>query len=205
MLPRVVSFGQTKVSPQSEQSGSADYAVRIRVSPIEIARNRIISTINYNGQFPGQLIRLKEGQPTTIDIFNDTDLPEQLHWHGQMVPADVDGSVEEGTPHIPAHGKRRISFTPRPSGFRFYHTHSRAGNESWGRPLAHFDTVGTFISTFGPESSTKCSGLEVVRYDADSLHKEFGVSFRLQGSSKELYETPFGTVQQFLCCYCRLE
>lgn len=61
------------------------------------------------------------------------------------------------------------------------------------------------VSTFGPEGPTKCSGLEVVRYDAESLHREFGVSFRALGSSKELHETPFGTVQQFLYCYCRLE
>ena len=63
----------------------------------------------------------------TVDIFNDSDVPEQLHWHGQMVPVDVDGAAEEGTPYIPAHGKRRIMFTPRPAGFRFYHTHNRAG------------------------------------------------------------------------------
>jgi SAM-dependent methyltransferase len=61
------------------------------------------------------------------------------------------------------------------------------------------------VSTFGPEGPTKCSGLNVVRYDAESLHREFGVHFRLLGSSKELHETPFGTVQQFLYCYCRLE
>lgn len=61
------------------------------------------------------------------------------------------------------------------------------------------------VSTFGPEGPTKCSGLEVVRYDADSLHREFGVHFRLLGSSKELHRTPFGTTQQFLYCYCRLE
>ena len=60
-------------------------------------------------------------------------------------------------------------------------------------------------STFGPEGPTKCSGLEVVRYDAESLHREFGVHFRLLGSSKELHQTPFGTTQQFLYCYCRLE
>ncbi len=56
------------------------------------------------------------------------------------------------------------------------------------------------VSTFGPDGPTKCSGLEVVRYDAESLHKEFGVAFRLLGSSNELHKTPFGTVQQFLCC-----
>ena len=61
------------------------------------------------------------------------------------------------------------------------------------------------VSTFGPEGPTKCSGLEVVRYDAESLHREFGVHFRLLGSSKELHQTPFGTTQQFLYCYCRVE
>jgi hypothetical protein len=53
------------------------------------------------------------------------------------------------------------------------------------------------VSTFGPEGPMKCSGLEVMRYDAELLHSEFG--------SKELHQTPFGTAQQFLCCYCRLE
>ena len=61
------------------------------------------------------------------------------------------------------------------------------------------------ISTFGPEGPTKCSGLDVVRYDAESLHKEFGVHFRLLGSSTEPHQTPFGTLQQFLYCYCRVE
>jgi SAM-dependent methyltransferase len=42
------------------------------------------------------------------------------------------------------------------------------------------------VSTFGPEGPTKCSGLEVVRYDAESLHEEFGVRFQLLGSSTEL-------------------
>src|SRR5258708_5015497 len=106
---------------------SADYALHIQASAIEIAPKRIISLVTYNGQFPGPLLRFKEGRQVTVDIFNDTDTPEQLHWHGQKVPTDVDGAAEEGTPYIPAHGKRRIAFIPRPSGFRFYHTHNRAG------------------------------------------------------------------------------
>jgi len=61
------------------------------------------------------------------------------------------------------------------------------------------------VSTFGPEGPTKCSGLEAVRYDAESLHAEFGVRFRLLESIKELHNTPFGTTQQFLYCLCRLE
>ncbi len=61
------------------------------------------------------------------------------------------------------------------------------------------------VSTFGPEGPDKCSGLDVMRYDADALHDEFGGRFRLADSSKELHDTPFGTTQQFLYCYCRLE
>ncbi len=61
------------------------------------------------------------------------------------------------------------------------------------------------VSTFGPEGPTRCSGLEVMRYDAESLHDEFGARFRLVESSKELHHTPFGTTQQFLYCYCRIE
>jgi FtsP/CotA-like multicopper oxidase with cupredoxin domain len=105
----------------------ADYTVRIGTSPIELAPKQIVSLTNYNGQFPGPLLRFKEGQPVTVDLVNDTDVPEQLHWHGQKVPTDVDGAAEEGTPYIPAHGMRRIVFTPQPAGLRFYHTHNRAG------------------------------------------------------------------------------
>ena len=105
----------------------ADYTLTIATTPIELAPNRIISTTTYNGQFPGPLLRLKQGQRVTVDIHNETDIPEQLHWHGQFLSTDTDGAAEEGTPFIPPHGSRRISFIPGPSGFRFYHTHVRAG------------------------------------------------------------------------------
>jgi SAM-dependent methyltransferase len=75
------------------------------------------------------------------------------------------------------------------------------------RQVAHAVKPGghVIVSTFGPEGPTKCSGLDVVRYDADSLHREFGISFRLLGSFKELHRTPLGTIQQFLYCFCRVE
>ena len=105
----------------------ADYTIRIGTGLVEVGPQRILSTATYNGQFPGPLLRLKEGRRVVVDIHNDTDTPEQLHWHGQFLPVDVDGAAEEGTPFIPAHGMRHISFTPGPAGFRFYHAHLRAG------------------------------------------------------------------------------
>lgn len=61
------------------------------------------------------------------------------------------------------------------------------------------------VSTFGPEGPTRCSGLDVVRYDAERLHKEFGAQFCLLESSTELHRTPLGNTQQFLSCCFRLE
>lgn len=115
----------------SHQNGStpADYTLRIGSGLVELAPDKVVSTTLYNGQFPGPLLRFTEGKPVTIDLHNDTGTPEQLHWHGQTLPADVDGSAEEGTPYIPAHGMRRITFTPGPSGFRFYHTHLMPGSD----------------------------------------------------------------------------
>jgi FtsP/CotA-like multicopper oxidase with cupredoxin domain len=119
--------GASERASSALQEGAAHCTIRIGASPVEIAPNRIVSTTTYNGQFPGPLLRFREGQPVTVDIHNDTETPEQLHWHGQTVPVDVDGAAEEGTPHIPARGQRLIAFTPGPAGLRFYHTHNRAG------------------------------------------------------------------------------
>jgi FtsP/CotA-like multicopper oxidase with cupredoxin domain len=107
---------------------SADYTIRIGTGLVEVGPQHIISTTTYNGQFPGPLLRFKEGRQIIVDIYNDTDTPEQLHWHGQFLPVNVDGSAEEGTPYIPARGLRRQIFIPGPSGFRFYHTHLVAGS-----------------------------------------------------------------------------
>ena len=70
------------------------------------------------------------------------------------------------------------------------------------RNVAHAVRRGghVIVSAFGPEGPKKCSGLDVMRYDAESLHEQFGVGFRLLDSQTELHHTPFGTTQQFLYC-----
>jgi FtsP/CotA-like multicopper oxidase with cupredoxin domain len=119
-------FGQSH-SPLPHADSPAAYTLKIATTPVELAPKRIVSITTYNGQFPGSLLRLREGERVTIDLHNETDTPEQVHLHGQFVSPDVDGAAEEGTPFVPPHGRRRISFIPEPSGFRFYHTHVRAG------------------------------------------------------------------------------
>jgi FtsP/CotA-like multicopper oxidase with cupredoxin domain len=107
----------------------ADYTLRIATGLVELAPDHFVSTTLYNGQCPGPLLRFTEGKRAIVDVYNDTDTPELVHWHGQMIPSDVDGASEEGTPFVPAHGMRRIAFVPKPSGFRFYHTHVVAAGD----------------------------------------------------------------------------
>jgi len=103
--------------------------VTLRISPVEleIAPGRVIKTTGYNGSAPGPVLRLREGQPVTVDVHNETPVPELVHWHGLFVPSEVDGAAEEGTPLVPPHGSRRYTFVPRPAGTRWYHTHVSAG------------------------------------------------------------------------------
>jgi SAM-dependent methyltransferase len=61
------------------------------------------------------------------------------------------------------------------------------------------------VSAFGPDGPKKCSGLDVAQYDAETLHGEFGVRFRLVDSTDELHHTPWGAVQQFVYCCCRVQ
>lgn len=67
------------------------------------------------------------------------------------------------------------------------------------RPGGH-----VIIATFGPDGPEKCSGLPVMRYDSNALHEQFGARFQLMDSTTEVHQTPFGTTQQFLYCYCKI-
>jgi FtsP/CotA-like multicopper oxidase with cupredoxin domain len=103
----------------------------IRISPVEweVSPRKTIKTTGYNGTAPGPVLRLREGQQVAVEVFNETRIPELVHWHGLFVPSEVDGSEEEGTPMVPPGGVRRYSFVPRPSGTRWYHSHVHAGRD----------------------------------------------------------------------------
>jgi FtsP/CotA-like multicopper oxidase with cupredoxin domain len=86
-------------------------------------------------------VRLHEGVPVTVDLFNETDSPELVHWHGQIIPANVDGAEEEKSIAVPAHGNVRYRLTPGPLGTRFVHSHVMCGPDL---------SRGTYSGQFAP-------------------------------------------------------
>ena len=135
----------SKPQPGAAVSGNAgekaDVTLRIGPVLVDIAKDHTISTIGYNGTAPGPLIRLKEGVPVTVDLYNETDTAELVHWHGQIIPADVDGAAEENSLAVPAHGHLRYRLTPQPAGSRFVHTHVM--------PMSDLNR-GTYTGQFAP-------------------------------------------------------
>ena len=111
---------------QSSAAAKADLTLEIAPVTVELAPDRILSTIGYNGLSPGPVLRMREGKPTTVEVINRTDTPELVHWHGLLIPAEVDGVEEQNTPFVPPQGRRTYSFTPRPAGSRWYHSHAMA-------------------------------------------------------------------------------
>ena len=114
---------ERNLSSSAEPNTPPDVTLRIGSIVVDIAKDHAVSTIGYNGSAPGPLIRLHEGVPATVEIVNRTDSPEFVHWHGLIVPPEIDGAEEENSRVVPAHGSIRYSLTPQPPGLRFVHAH----------------------------------------------------------------------------------
>jgi FtsP/CotA-like multicopper oxidase with cupredoxin domain len=130
-VPILAQSGQAGVTAAPPAGGGqpeakADYSLRIGQVTVELDRSHILSTVGYNGTAPGPVMRMRAGKPVTVDVINDTDTPEFVHWHGMLIPPDVDGTEEEGSPPVPPHGRQRIQLTPGPAGSRWYHSHAMA-------------------------------------------------------------------------------
>jgi FtsP/CotA-like multicopper oxidase with cupredoxin domain len=123
---RLPSWTQSDGSPVAFPSRKADYTLHISPVTVELDRSHIISTIGYNGSAPGPVLRMQEGKPVIVDVINDTDTAEFVHWHGMLIPPEIDGTEEEGSPPVPPRGRRRFQLTPGPVGSRWYHSHAMA-------------------------------------------------------------------------------
>jgi FtsP/CotA-like multicopper oxidase with cupredoxin domain len=189
MVPMMATAPRFALAAEDNASQVADYTLRIGTGLVELAPDHIVSTTLYNGQFPGPLLRFKEGQRVVVDVQNDTDTPELVHWHGQMIPSDVDGAAEEGSPFVPAHGTSRIAFVPRPAGYRFYHTHVVAGADL---------NRGTYTGQVGPVYIEPKENPGAYDREVFLVLKEFEPSLSRGGdmASDALVGAPIATLQQ---------
>lgn len=84
-----------------------------------------------NGSVPGPLLRLREGEQVEINVTNRLEEDTSIHWHGLLVPADMDGVPGISFPGIRPGETFTYRFTVRQSGTYWYHSHS-GGQEQQG-------------------------------------------------------------------------
>ena len=106
-----------------------DVTIEIAPYTLEASPKHHVRTVAYNGQVPGPLLRMRQGQAQTVEIHNRSGDAEVLHWHGLFLPPEIDGAMEEGTPMIDPGASVRYTMTPDPAGFRWFHTHTFAGKD----------------------------------------------------------------------------
>ncbi len=80
--------------------------------------------IGINGTVPAPLIRLREGQNVRLHVVNDLDEETSIHWHGLLVPFQMDGVPGIAFPGIPARSTFTYEFPIIQSGTYWYHSHS---------------------------------------------------------------------------------
>jgi FtsP/CotA-like multicopper oxidase with cupredoxin domain len=78
-----------------------------------------------NGRIPGPQLRWREGDTVTVRVKNRLSVPTSVHWHGVLVPADMDGVPGLSFAGIPAGETFVYRFRVNQSGTYWYHSHSR--------------------------------------------------------------------------------
>jgi FtsP/CotA-like multicopper oxidase with cupredoxin domain len=93
----------------------------------ELRPGLVVPAWVYNGQVPGPLIRIREGERVRIAFRNEIDIQTAVHWHGLQIPNGMDGAA--GVTQVPVgQGQEFVyEFEPRPAGTYIYHAHGHGG------------------------------------------------------------------------------
>jgi CopA family copper-resistance protein len=86
---------------------------------------RPVERMTVNGQIPGPVLRWKEGEEVTIRVTNRMDVPSSLHWHGLILPPEMDGAPGfSGFKSIEPGQTFTYRFPIQQSGTYWYHSHN---------------------------------------------------------------------------------
>ena len=110
------------VRPLPTVSGS-DIALTIGKVSVEVD-GKVSRAVGINGTVPGPLIRLKEGQRVRLRVQNTLDEESSIHWHGLLVPFEMDGVPGVSFPGIMPRSTFDYEFDLSHAGTYWYHSHS---------------------------------------------------------------------------------
>jgi CopA family copper-resistance protein len=110
-------------APRAELRGN-HFELEIGELPVDFTGRKRIATV-VNGQLPAPLLRWRQGDTVSLRVRNRLKVTSSIHWHGIVLPADMDGVPGLSFEGIPAGGEYTYRFTVNQSGTYWYHSHSR--------------------------------------------------------------------------------
>src|SRR6185369_5574021 len=106
-----------------ELSGT-EFNLEIRELPVNFTGTPRLATA-INGSLPGPILRWREGSEVTLRVTNRLSVQSSIHWHGILVPADMDGVPSLSFPGIAPGETFVYRFPVKQSGTYWYHSHSK--------------------------------------------------------------------------------
>jgi CopA family copper-resistance protein len=100
------------------------FDLQIGEAPFNFTGNQRVGTV-VNGQIPGPLLRWREGDTVTLRVSNRLAATSSIHWHGMILPADMDGVPGLSFAGVPSGSDYLYRFKVNQAGTYWYHAHSR--------------------------------------------------------------------------------
>ena len=131
LFPAWAESGTAGLNPGIGTVSGADIALSIGHAPFRVG-GRSGHAVTVNGTLPGPIIRLKEGQRVRLAVTNTLNEDSSIHWHGILLPFQMDGVPGVSFPGIKPGETYNYEFEVKQSGTYWYHSHS-GGQEAMGQ------------------------------------------------------------------------
>jgi CopA family copper-resistance protein len=122
-FPAWAQSGSTGITAPVPTVSGNDITLRIARQTMRID-GKLSRAIGINGTVPAPLVRLKEGQTAKLTVVNDLDEDSSIHWHGLILPFQMDGVPGVSFPGIKPRSTFTYEFPVVQSGTYWYHSHS---------------------------------------------------------------------------------
>lgn len=122
-LPAWAQSGSAGLATATPELSGDDITLRIAHHMLTI-RGRDTHAVGINGTIPAPLLRLKQGRTVRIHVENDLDEETSIHWHGLIVPFQMDGVPGVSFPGIKARSTFTYELPIVQAGTYWYHSHS---------------------------------------------------------------------------------
>ena len=123
LLPAWAQTGSPGLRADYPTLTGASIDLTVGQSPFTV-NGRTATATTINGLLPAPLLRLREGQEVRLAVSNQLDEETSIHWHGILLPFQMDGVPGISFPGIKPHETFVYEFPVRQSGTYWYHSHS---------------------------------------------------------------------------------